>query len=91
MDGARVALAACMADAPSQRRYANWLDVSFSAEEFVLDFGQRFGEGDAVAHSGIVATPGAVDAFVDVLSRSLAEYRRRFGSAAAGDDPGGRE
>jgi hypothetical protein len=24
------------------RRYANWLEVSFSADDFVLDFGQRF-------------------------------------------------
>jgi len=80
-----------MADAPSQRRYANWLDVSFSAEEFVLDFGQRFGEGDTSVHSGIVATPGAVDAFVDVLARALAEYRRRYGSAAPGEHGGSRE
>ena len=67
--------------AQAQRRYANRLDVSFSAEEFLLDFGQRFGEEASIVHSGIVATPASVDAFVDVLARSLAEYRRRYGIA----------
>lgn len=70
---------------PAHRRYANWLDVSFSAEEFILDFGQRFGDADSVLHSSIVATPRSVDAFVDVLARSLEEYRRRYGA------PGSRE
>lgn len=73
--------------AAAQRRYANWLDVSFSAEEFVLDFGQRFGDAESVMHSGIVATPGAVDAFVDVLARSLAEYRRRYGVPGTSEGP----
>jgi hypothetical protein len=66
---------------PGPRRYANWLDVTFSAEDFVLDFGQRFDEGDAIQHSGIVATPRSVVAFLDVLTRSVAEHRRRHGGA----------
>jgi uncharacterized protein DUF3467 len=67
----------------AERRYANCLDVSFSYEEFVLDFGQRLGDSDSIAHSGIVATPRAVRAFVEVLARSLAEYRRRYGNAVS--------
>ena len=67
---------------PGPRRYANWLDVTFSADDFVLDFGQRFDEdGEPLRHSGIVATPSSVVAFGDVLTRSLAEYRRRHGGA----------
>ena len=69
----------CKAD---PRRYANWLDVTFSADDFVMDFGQRFEEGEVVKHSGIVATPRSVVAFVDVLTRSLEEYRRRHGGAS---------
>jgi hypothetical protein len=68
------------------RRYANWLDVTFSAEDFVLDFGQRFDDGEALRHSGIVATPSSVQAFVDLLTRSLAEYRRRHGGAGTSRD-----
>lgn len=72
-----------MPDDPSPRRYANWLDVTFSADDFVLDFGQRFDdEGETLRHSGIVATPSSVVAFVDVLTRSLAEHRRRYGGGA---------
>jgi len=67
---------------PGARRYANWLDVTFSADDFVLDFGQRFDDdGETLRHSGIVATPRSVVAFVDVLTRSLAEHRRRHGGA----------
>jgi hypothetical protein len=71
---------------PGPRRYANWLDVTFSADDFVLDFGQRFDDGDALRHSGIVATPSSVVAFVDVLTRSLAEHRRRHGGAGLGPE-----
>ena len=71
---------------PGPRRYANWLDVTFSADDFVMDFGQRFDEGEVIRHSGIVATPRAVVAFVDVLTRSLAEYRRRHGGASLEPD-----
>jgi hypothetical protein len=66
---------------PGQRRYANWLDVTFSADDFVLDFGQRFDEGEVLLHSGIVATPRSVVAFLDLLTRSVAEHRRRHGGA----------
>ena len=69
-----------------QRRYANWLDVTFSADDFVLDFGQRFDDGEALRHSGIVATPSSVMAFIDVLTRALAEHRRRHGGGA-GPEP----
>lgn len=72
---------------PSPRRYANCIDVTFSADDFVLDFGQRFDEAETVRHSGIVATPRSVAAFVDVLTRSLAEYRRRHGDAALEPEP----
>jgi hypothetical protein len=73
---------------PGPRRYANWLDVTFSADDFVLDFGQRFdSEGEVLRHSGIVATPSSVVAFVDVLTRSLAEHRRRHGGAGLEPEP----
>lgn len=72
---------------PGPRRYANSLDVTFSADDFVLDFGQRFDEGETFKHSGIVATPRSVAAFVDVLTRSLAEYRRRHGGAGIEPEP----
>lgn len=65
---------------PAPRRYANWLDVSFSADDFVLDFGQQFDDEDRQPHTGIIATPRSVTAFVDVLTRSLAEHRRKYGA-----------
>jgi hypothetical protein len=62
------------------RRYANCLEVSFSADDFVLDFGQQFNDQETVQHTGIVATPRSIDAFVEILTRSLAEHRRRYGA-----------
>ncbi len=69
-----------------ERRYANWLDVSFCAEDFVLDFGQQFGQSAVAPHSRIVATPRSVQAFIDVLTRSLAEHQRRYGMAGRGPE-----
>ena len=64
---------------PLTRRYANRLEVVFAPGEFVLDFGQEF-DGVARLHSGIVATPRVVEAFVEALQQSLGEYRRRHGA-----------
>lgn len=72
---------------PGPRRYANCLDVTFSADDFVLDFGQRFDDAEMHRHSGIVATPRSVAAFVDVLTRSLEEYRRRHGGDRLEQEP----
>ena len=41
----------------------------------------HFDESQVLWHSGIVATPSSVVAFVDLLTRSLAEHRRRHGGA----------
>jgi hypothetical protein len=67
---------------PIPRRYANWLEVGFSAEEFVLDFGQRFDERTPAPHCGIVTTPRAAHDFLDVLTRSIAEHAQRYGPPA---------
>jgi hypothetical protein len=65
---------------PIQRRYANWLEVSFSTDEFVLDFGQKLDEAGGLLHSGIVTTPGCIDSFIDILTRSREGHQRRFGA-----------
>ena len=70
---------------PPVRRYANWLEVGFDSDEFVLDFGQRFDE-TARLHSGIIATPRCVKAFVDTLQRSLDEHRQRHAIMPPGED-----
>jgi hypothetical protein len=65
------------------RRYANWLEVGFSQDEFVIDFGQQFDDHAPQAHSGVVITPRVARAFVDTLQLSLEEHRRCY----PGGDP----
>jgi hypothetical protein len=55
--------------------YANYLEVGFTAHEFLLRFGQGYAdEQPASVHSRIVTTPAYARAFLQVLSKSLEEY-----------------
>jgi hypothetical protein len=60
------------------RRYANWIEIGFTRDEFVIDFGQEVDGTAALPHSGIVVTPRAAEAFVAALRRSLDEHHRRY-------------
>ncbi len=61
-----------------ERRYANWLQVGFTRDEFVLDFGQAFDAQEPQIHTGIVTTPSVLRAMLSTLQVSSEEHRRAF-------------
>jgi hypothetical protein len=63
---------------PREGRYANYFQVGYNANEFVLDFGQDHGEGEQVLHSRIIMHPGYVPALIKLLSESVETWRREY-------------
>jgi uncharacterized protein DUF3467 len=61
-------------------RYANVFQVGHNAFEFVIDFGQQYGQDEeARFHTRIITNPAHVQPLIDTLSDSLAHYRRQYG------------
>ena len=69
------------------RRYANWLEVGFNSDEFVLDFGQKFDESDPEIHTGIVTTPAGARDFLKTLEESAEQHQRQHGDPGAERKP----
>ncbi len=67
------------------KRYANYVDVQFSADEFVLDFGQIF-EGAPVMHTGIVATPRSFRHFLRSMASSERRHRAKHANRSGGEE-----
>lgn len=64
---------------PLEGRYANYFKVGYNAFEFILDFGQRYSEGeDAKSHTRIVTSPVYAKAFLETLGNSVEQYERSF-------------
>jgi hypothetical protein len=71
---------------PLQGRYTNYCRVGQNAMEFVVDFGERYGEQDApLFHTRLITTPNYMKAIVFALQEALENYGRRF-SADSGRD-----
>jgi hypothetical protein len=64
-----------------EARYANSFEVGFNDVEFIVTFGQQYGSGDLLVHTRIVMSPSYVQDFLDLVSKTLAEYRIAHGSA----------
>jgi Protein of unknown function (DUF3467) len=64
-----------MRGSPGERRYANFLEVGYTADEFVVDFGQ-YHEGDPEVHlhTGIVMTPTVAKELARLLAESLGRW-----------------
>jgi hypothetical protein len=61
-------------------RYANCLAVGHNAFEFVLDFGQSYGEAsEPTIHTRIVTGPHYAKHFLTTLHTAVEEYEREFG------------
>lgn len=64
-----------------EARYANVFQVGFNALEFVIDAGQRYGEGPEFApNSRIVTGPWYAAQLLRVLQESIREYESQFGA-----------
>lgn len=62
-------------DGRLEARYANSFEAGFNDVEFILTFGQQYGAGDPLVHTRIVMSPSYVQDFLELVSRTLAEYR----------------
>jgi len=62
-------------------KYANHFAIGFNQYEFILDFGQSYSENDpAEPCMRVVTTPAYARAFVEALSKSIAQYEEEFGT-----------
>jgi hypothetical protein len=62
--------------------YANFLKVGYTEYEFLLDFGQSFGQEDPHVHTRIVTTPAYAKALSRTLHGALEQYEATFGPIA---------
>lgn len=58
-----------------EARYANFFEVGFNDVEFILTFGQQYESGEPLVHTRIVMSPTYVQDFLELVSRTLADYR----------------
>lgn len=66
-------------DETLQGRYTNYCRIGQNAMEFVIDFGERYGETQApLFHTRIVTTPFYMKAMVTALEEALESYERRY-------------
>ena len=66
-------------DALEVGRYANFLKVGYTEHEFLLDFGQSFGQEEPQLHTRIVTTPAYAKALSRTLHESVEQYEARYG------------
>ena len=69
---------------PLEARYANCFEVGFNDVDFILSFGQQYESGDPLVHTRIVMSPSYVQEFLELVSRTLAEYRAAHDPAGGG-------
>lgn len=68
-----------------EARYANYLQIAFSPEEVVLEFGQTYeSQGDPMIHTRLVTTPVFAREFLRLLERSVQEIERGRDSGKGG-------
>src|SRR5260221_2523087 len=78
-------------------RYANYFEIGFTAQEFLLDFGQ-FDEdcGSAIRHTRIITNPISAKMFLKMLTEVVLKYETSVvrideaeGRASRGSEPSG--
>jgi hypothetical protein len=70
-------------------RYANYFKIGHNAFEFLLDFGQLYGErGPAPHHTRIVTTPVYAKTLLGILQESVEQYEQLFGTIPNRDNNG---
>ena len=77
-------------------RYANYFEIGHNAFEFLLDFGQLYGEEpESRLHSRIVVNPFYARMLLEVLQNSVRQYEQSYGripdEADAADGTGKRD
>jgi hypothetical protein len=63
-----------------QGRYANYFKIGQNAFEFVVDFGQRYGEEDtSCLHTRIVTSPVYAKRLLATLQEAVSHHEATFG------------
>jgi hypothetical protein len=75
----------------TEARYANHFEIAFSQFEFLLDFGQSYGEEQPIQpHTRVVTGPAYVAMLLGLLQKSVDNYQSEYGAIQAakriGDD-----
>ncbi len=91
MDNSHHELAEPEEAGPVEGRYANYFKVGHNAFEFVLDFGQFYGEGKEIQfHTRIITSPIYAKTLLGMLRKSIHQYEATFGHIAEEGEEGTR-
>ena len=65
---------------PVEGRSSNHFEIAFTESEFLLDFGQAYGEpADALIHTRIIMTPRSAKTFLKMLTEMVDKYDHATG------------
>ena len=64
---------------PLEARYANFVKIGHNAYEFVLDFGQSYGDAEPQFHTRIVLGPAYAKALLETLGASVKAFAEAYG------------
>jgi hypothetical protein len=63
-------------------RSSNHFELAFTESEFLIDFGQAYGNsGDVLVHTRIIMTPRSARTLVQMLQEMVEKYDRSLGPA----------
>jgi hypothetical protein len=64
-----------------EAKYANYFQIGENAVEFILEFGQLYGnEGAPLLHTRIITSPVYAKHLLTVLEEALEKHERQFGA-----------
>jgi hypothetical protein len=61
-------------DEDPEGRYANYFQIGFNAQEFVIDFGQQYVPDAERIHTRIVTSPSSAQTLAELLTQTLQRY-----------------
>jgi hypothetical protein len=65
---------------PVEGRSSNHFEVAYTEFEFLLDFGQAYGEsGEALIHTRIITTPRSAKTLLHMLQEMVDKYEATIG------------
>ncbi len=76
-----------VADEELKGKYANFMRVSHTKEEFVLDFANVLPNEGGMMVARIITSPGHLKRIVSALSENLKRYEENFGKIEQSQDP----
>jgi hypothetical protein len=66
-------------EADPEGRYANYFQIGFNADEFVLEFGQQYLPDLESIHTRIVVSPSSARSLATLLADTLRRYAEIYG------------